>query len=278
MFQAGTTTVTCTATDAIQRQGACTIDVVVNVPAAPTPRLVGTKFLAFGDSITKGENTQFLAGPLFIDTAHAYPTVLGQLLAARYTTQTPVVIEDGVSGESALDGTGRIEGDLNANAPNALLLLEGANDLAASNSFPADYLVNQVRNALQFDVNVAKSKGIKVFLSTQPPVVHCRGVSGPDCRDWAIRYTDLITPVNDAIRSLAAQSGVVLVDAYKALSTNTDLYIEPDGLHLTTDGQRILAEIFLAAIETNYEVPTTAGTQRKLLRAPTPVVRPNRVR
>src|SRR5262249_26804692 len=51
-FNMGATMVTCTATDAKQRTASCTFMVTV----APPPRLVVTRFVAFGDSITWGEN------------------------------------------------------------------------------------------------------------------------------------------------------------------------------------------------------------------------------
>src|SRR5262245_47794 len=52
LFPVGSTTVTCTATDAQQRTDRCTFPIVVTAP----PRLATTRFLAFGDSITWGEN------------------------------------------------------------------------------------------------------------------------------------------------------------------------------------------------------------------------------
>ena len=53
-FPLGITQVTCTATDALQRASVCTFPVTVKA----APRLSVTRFVAFGDSITAGEDGQ----------------------------------------------------------------------------------------------------------------------------------------------------------------------------------------------------------------------------
>src|SRR5438105_4350597 len=52
MFPVGSTTVTCSATDQLGRSDACTFAVTVTEP----PRLAVTTFLAFGDSMTWGQD------------------------------------------------------------------------------------------------------------------------------------------------------------------------------------------------------------------------------
>src|SRR5215213_757195 len=91
-FPIGTTTVSCTATDTLNRTATCSF--AVNVSKLPT--LSKTKFLAFGDSITAGEVTFPVFSSVIGATAiskqvvvpsAAYPTVLLNTLRGRYASQ-----------------------------------------------------------------------------------------------------------------------------------------------------------------------------------------------
>ncbi|MGE3512815.1 MAG: HYR domain-containing protein, partial [Vicinamibacterales bacterium] len=69
-FAIGTTAVTCTATDARQRVASCSFSVTVEQP----PRLSVTRFVAFGDSMTWGEDgSAFTVAPF--DLSVDRPTV-----------------------------------------------------------------------------------------------------------------------------------------------------------------------------------------------------------
>ncbi|MGH9386185.1 MAG: HYR domain-containing protein, partial [Vicinamibacterales bacterium] len=81
-FPIGSTTVECTATDAMNRTATCSFQVTVT----PSPKIALTRFMAFGDSITAGEVTAPIGGvgpagefPLFrqiVVPSASYPTVL----------------------------------------------------------------------------------------------------------------------------------------------------------------------------------------------------------
>jgi hypothetical protein len=55
VFNVGTTSVSCTATDALQQTAVCLFVITVLAPVQP-PVLAATSFLAFGDSITWGDD------------------------------------------------------------------------------------------------------------------------------------------------------------------------------------------------------------------------------
>src|SRR5262249_46203487 len=105
-FTIGTTTVTCTTSDARARSASCTFPVVVQ----PPPKLSATSFLAFGDSITWGEDGRASAT---VDTVgqHVYVQLVGQTypddlqtqLRARYKQQLVSVTNAGCPGESLSD-------------------------------------------------------------------------------------------------------------------------------------------------------------------------------
>ena len=109
VFPVGTTAVACLATDSIRRTDTCAFTVTVTAP----PKLTLTRFLAYGDSMTWGEDGTFaaafqrlgyqnyprvqLSGPI------TYPGALQVLLSLRYTAQSPTVANDGKPGESVTD-------------------------------------------------------------------------------------------------------------------------------------------------------------------------------
>ncbi len=259
-FPIGTSDVICTATDAISRQSSCVFHVTVTFSA----QLEGTRFLAFGDSITGGE----VAPPTSLfeyRPDQSYPTVLAQLLGARYTAHTISMTNCGQYGEEATKDTNRLKSVL-AGGPcgptidasarlqaagsfDALLLLEGTNDLNGHAEDPA--IVSKVREALRADIRYAKSAGVQqIFLSTLPPEFALGG--------------DLVPDMNDAIRSLAASENVVLVDSYTALGGARSTLIGVGGIHPTAQGGQVMAQAFLTAIVANFEVPPgTTTTARR---------------
>ena len=126
MFQVGTTPVTCTTTDAIKRPASCSF--VVSVTAA---HLGAMRFVAFGDSITAGENGILTgvnpqafpncgaattsasrrvaqARPSDIDVANSYPTKLLGLMQAGFPSQTITMSNEGLPRETAQDGVARL--------------------------------------------------------------------------------------------------------------------------------------------------------------------------
>lgn len=249
MFPVGTTTVTCTVMDSLARSASCNFNVRVIGP----PRLMHTKFVAFGDSITEGLVSNPLA-PDFLLSSHAtaYPAVLETRLRAQYRFQTPppTVINRGIGGEFAaspgttsIGGLARLPGVLNTDRPEVLLLMEGTNDLLFLQAGADDAI-----NALRAMVQIAKAQGVRVCLATiAPQRLSARRPLVP-----------LIVPsFNDRIRALAASEGVVLVDVYSALEGNIQLYIGADDLHPTVAGYDKIAETFFNAIKGAFEVQQT---------------------
>jgi len=232
----GPTQVTCTATDARQRTASCGFTVTV----LPPPWLASTRFLAFGDSITEG----VVSAPVtlaLLPTPASYPTKLEILLRARYTAQQPAVTNAGIAGELATDGARRLPSVVRAVQPEAVLLMEGTNDL----SLWREGGISRAADALEDMVNAARARGARVFLATLPP--QREGGKGGG--------VELVRELNKAIRAVAAEEGAVLVDVYAALVTDLDRYIGADGLHPTEAGYERIAETFLAAIRTEMETP-----------------------
>jgi lysophospholipase L1-like esterase len=215
---------------------------------AQTARLNRTRFLAFGDSLTVGEITVATTSsrerepnyPLVIVPSAAYPTVLANMLRARYVSQASLieVINAGLSGEWAQDGALRLPGVLTANRPEAVLLLEGVNDLGTPNG-PAD-----AGRAIATMAQTVRARGARLFLATLPP-----------SRPGLVRSVpnSVIMSLNSRIRVTAASESAVLVDVYPVFETDVNRYIGLDGLHPTEAGYQKLAELFFDAIRSDLE-------------------------
>ena len=91
--------------------------------------------------------------------AQAYPGRLQAMLAGRYTDQTPVVINQGVSGETAEDGAPRFVRAIRNENPEAVLLLEGVNDIAGQQDRGASLALA----ALDSMLREARNRRVAVF-------------------------------------------------------------------------------------------------------------------
>lgn len=244
-FPPGKSDILCTATDAQQRSAQCVFHVSVNL----TARLNVTKFMAFGDSLTWGEVAQAVSASLHVyDPANSYPTFLQAMLKDAYPAQAAdiVVWNEGAQGQSATKDEDRFVESLNARRPDAVLLLEGTNDVN-SGTIPA----SSIAQSLRADISRAKRMGIgTVFLATLPPEV--------EGRPRALN-SDGIADANDAIKDAAQREGAVLVDLYAAMYPQRELLIGDDGLHATSAGYKFMANTFLANIKSSLQAAPTSG-------------------
>ncbi len=272
LFPVGNNTVTCTVTDARQRSNTCTVTVTVT----PPPKLIVTRFLAFGDSITWGEDgtsatTTSRSGRVLslrpavqFPADQTYPGVLQSDLSGRYVTQRPNVANAGLRDEAVTDSTTfpRYVGYTSSGNYDVVLLMEGANDLASQN---ATTISNAVAG-LQQMVEDAKSRNLKVFLATIPP-------ENPNgcCPDRGQAAT-LVPGFNDRVRTLAASEQVPLVDVYAAFNGDVTTLIGFDGLHPTAGGYAVIASTFFAAIRANLETSAVVTPHGTPLRTPAPRV------
>jgi acyl-CoA thioesterase-1 len=227
------------------------------VTAIALPRLSVTSFLAFGDSITAGA----IAGAdgvtlSFVDPSLAYPGELQTSLRQRYAAQPIVVVNDGLSGETAVDGAARLPTELSRYHPQVLLLLEGVNDLhgpVGQNGFPPAI------SALRSMIHEAKAAGAQVVVGTLPPAVP--GALFPST-------VALIEPFNAELMPMALESGALVVDLHSAFLPDVATWIGPDGLHLSVAGYQKLAQVFLASIQANFDASHAEDHAKPIGRSP----------
>jgi lysophospholipase L1-like esterase len=263
-FGPGQSTVNCTATDALQRTSPCSFTITVS--AAVPPKLTVTRFVSFGDSITAGEdgvdggpNTNYLCVPkvaptggirqrVILPVAQTYPGQLQAQLSARYTTQSPTVLNRGCPGESVAAPTGdtrtRFDAIVGTGQYDVVLIMEGSNDLYTPMWTDP---VTQAANAIRFLVTDAKASGVRPLLATIPPM-NPAGRRGNGAM--------LVPALNDRIYQVGAAENLAIVDVYAAFNGNLSL-IGDDGLHPTAAGYQVIAKAFADAIKSSLEVKTT---------------------
>jgi acyl-CoA thioesterase I len=234
-FPLGPTMVSCTATDAANQAARCAF--VLTVVLAQ--QLSVTNVLAFGDSLTAGAES--IGGQLVVDPSVAYPTDLQLLLGQRYTAQHIVVVDDGVVGETAVQGAARLPGELASHRPDVVLLLEGVNDLHGP--LP-DGGIPEALSGINTMIQETRSAGIQILVGTLTPANP--GALPPGT-------AALIAPFNAQVIPLAQANGATVVDLYSTFLTDVPDWIGPDGLHLTVSGYEEMAQLFFSAIRTNFE-------------------------
>lgn len=244
-FNVGATPVNCVATDTGGRTASCAFNVsVLGVTLAVT------KYVAFGDSLTEGENA--LPGLLFVDVPNSYPVKLQFLLESSYPGQNVSVAGRGRGGESITMGLLRLKSVLATDHPGALLLLTGENDLAPCGFFAGgstdcldavDLAAYGIRDALRIAKEPPNNTQFN-FVGTLPPP----GIVAPGAPDRR-RSNDAIVRMNSKIRTFAASEGATLVDLYPIFVDHQRDYISIDGLHLTAAGNEAVAGAFFGAIK-----------------------------
>ena len=253
-FPLGTTSVSCTASDAQARQAACSFKVTLTGVG-----LAVKKFETLGDSLTEGENG-INARPSVVDPANSYPTKLQTALDAEFPGQGIVVINRGEGGRRVEYTRDKLTEYLAADRPEAVLLLTGYNNLTnpcfpgLADTIPCEAAVDDVVFGVRDCIREAKESpvGVKyVFVSTLTP----SGPVAPNAfRDRRIAI-ETIREVNRRISLVAAAERVTLVDTYNFFVGHEAEYVSIDGLHLRPAGYQAIANAFFAAIKAT--VPQT---------------------
>ena len=273
-FTVGTTTVNCTTSDAQSRTASCTFPVIVQ----PPPVLPVSTFLAFGDSLTWGEDGRDAASlnalgqHIYVQlVGQTYPDDLQSALQARYQQQHVSVTNAGCPGETLSD-PGRFIDKMNcrgirADDPSAfrrftslaslhqwdvVLLMEGSNDvnLAAGDSTVLPTAIGYLRQM----IDAGKANGMRVIVATVPPMV-------PPGAFSRAKGAAVVPTFNDQVRALAMSEGVPLAEVYQAFGSDAPTLIGFDGLHPNPDGYKRVADTFLAAIKSSLETQPSGVTR-----------------
>lgn len=254
-FSIGTTSVTCTATDVRNRTSSCSFTVTVQAPA----RISLTRFVAFGDSITWGEDGTTLTAPAelanyprFVLTGSEYPRVLQQSMASRYTTQTISMRNEGNPAEKAgsSEALSRFIATVATRNYDVVLLMQGTNDILGGTGGNPPGIPSAIAG-LRRMITEARNRGVRTFLATVPP--------GNPAGSRGVQIYQTVPLLNAEIRTLATAEGVPLVDVNDAFNNNLTL-LSGDGLHPNAQGYATIANKFFDVIKAQLETaPTLSG-------------------
>ncbi len=146
-------------------------------------------------------------------------------------------VNRGIGGQVTDQMLGRVEPDVVALKPEAMLLLGGTNDIALGAP------LETVEIYLKATAELAHSHGIKPMIASVLPV------SGDMTHDHP---PETILALNHWIENLCRERGYVYVDYFSAMTDGSGglrADLSDDGLHPNSLGFRVMAPIALAAIE-----------------------------
>ncbi|MBI3604044.1 MAG: hypothetical protein HY205_06305 [Nitrospirae bacterium] len=206
--------------------------------------------ICFGDSLTAGYQSPTSDFPAFRETPY------GAMLQEELGPKARVAIS-GVCGELTGEMVLRFRRDVLAHAPAAVVVLGGTNDLGW-NAAPAEIM----RNLLKM-YERALAAGIRPVAVTVPSIRHREDVSpaptgsaiDAEVRRWLDEHIARRQELNELIIDYCARRPVACVDLFAATAEPETLRLaEPysnDGLHLTTEGYRLLADLLYRQVFAN---------------------------
>jgi len=183
------------------------------------------QYLAFGDSITRGDGS--LTG--------GYPPRLQALLTAHFAWAN--VRNRGADATNSYEALERLNRNLNNDA--VALILYGTNDWNIPGCQDAPAICPTVEN-LRTVVRRVKSAGTLPFLATLPPV---NPAINADRNLW-------VSSINSGIKAMGPQEGAFVVDLYQAFqSQGGDLSrFFADAVHPNDAGYDVIANAWFQAI------------------------------
>ncbi len=202
--------------------------------AAPKPDRV----LFYGDSITDGWRlNEYFPGKDFVNR--------------------------GISGQITGEMLGRMQADVIANRPAAMLVLAGTNDIARGVS------VETIQNNLKMMADLAEKHSIKVILASILPTSDHHKDTNPRFEMTKGRPLAVIRELNQYIASMCKKRGFTYLNYYDGTvdsSGQLKAELANDGLHPNADGYRVMAPLALAAIEKTLapaRIPQQTGKKKR---------------
>jgi len=197
--------------------------------------------VAFGDSITQ-------AGEVSLEKR--WPSLLESVLA----THEAKVVNAGVGGNTSREGLARID-EVLAHQPALVLVEFGGNDATdeVERNVPLDeFLRNLETMREKFQVS-----GAAMLLLTFPPIVNAWSQHTEPVREFHfLRYGGMDEHVEfyrQATHYFAARNELKMADIDVALrraakTEGWEKFFQPDGVHLTQDGNRVVFETVLQEV------------------------------
>ena len=208
-----------------------------------------TRIVAFGDSITQASGQP--EGEKWID-------LVGARLRARFPERDFVAINAGVGGNTSREGLARMKTDVLAHRPDYVLVQFGGND-ATTDSARHVSLEEYDENLEKIRESVVGETGGAVVLLTFPPIIdEWHGWGDHEMYREAGGCDRYIEQYRQVTRAFAERHGLLLIDLDLALKAacatgGPGEYILPDGVHLTENGNEVVAETVYQALCSHWE-------------------------
>jgi len=186
-----------------------------------TPPSSGRRVVFHGDSITDGWRlNEYFPGMDFVNR--------------------------GISGQITGEMLGRMQADVIAHKPQAMLILAGTNDIARGVS------VETIQNNLTMIADLCEFHKIKVILASILPVSDHHKGTNPRFEMTVTRPPAVIRELNIWIAGFAKRRGFTYLNYFDAMADEGGFLkaeLADDGLHPNSAGYRIMAPLAQAAIE-----------------------------
>lgn len=200
--------------------------------------------VCFGDSLTAGYQSPTPDWPQLRETPY------GAFLQERLGARTTVVVS-GVCGELTGEMVARFSRDVIARKPASVVILGGTNDLGWQ-AAPADILQNLLA---MYDMALAET--IRPIAVTVPSLRVQGDVGTGEGRAWLDEHVHRRRELNAMIQRTCSEKHLPCIDLFAATQEQgSGLLAQPysnDGLHLTTEGYRCLAELLYEEVFSRKE-------------------------
>lgn len=192
--------------------------------------------VAFGDSITEAAQ---------VPEEQRWPHLLAEMLRESLPSREITVANAGVGGNTSREGLARLERDVLTHQPDLVLVEFGGNDATCE---PERHVPLEEFTANLQAMRDRLPRETAMVLLTFPPVIddwHCW--KGHPFYEERGGQDIFIETYREETRRFAGNYNLPLIDIDRALrracaDAGTEKFILPDGVHLTVDGNRIVAE------------------------------------
>jgi lysophospholipase L1-like esterase len=168
-------------------------------------------------------------------------------------------VNRGISGQIAGQMLGRIEADVIALKPAAVVVLAGTNDIAYG------VPLGTIENNLTAIAELAEAHGIRLLLASLLPISDYHADQNPAYEMSRQRPPETIRALNDWIRRFCRQRNCTYVD-YFAEMVDQNGYLKAelsdDGLYPNPAGYRVMAPVALAAVDQALVAPAKGRKRR----------------
>ncbi len=190
--------------------------------------------VCFGDSLTAGFQSPTYANPAGAETPY------GRFLQERLGPAVEIRIS-GICGELTGEMAMRFRQDVLRHQPSHVVILGGTNDLGW-NAQPADIMRNLVKM-----YESARASQIVPVPVTVPSIRAEEASASPDAEAWIEQHLQRRADLNNLIRDYAVSKQLRWIDLFTATAEQPTRQLaheySNDGLHLTTAGYRLLAQL-----------------------------------